>query len=93
LSYKANIDDLRESPSIAIVKELAERNIGRLVVVEPNISKLSPQLMQLGVRLEDFNVALREADIAVLLVDHESFAWVDRNMLKDKVVIDTRGIW
>jgi UDP-N-acetyl-D-mannosaminuronic acid dehydrogenase len=93
LSYKANIDDLRESPSIAIVKELAKRNLGRLIVVEPNISKLPPQLMQLGVQLEDFNVALREADIAVMLVDHESFMWVDRNMLKDKVVIDTRGIW
>jgi UDP-N-acetyl-D-mannosaminuronic acid dehydrogenase len=31
--------------------------------------------------------------MVLLLVDHMSFLQVDRDMLKDKFVIDTRGAW
>ncbi len=93
LSYKADVDDLRESPAIEIVKALAESRLGELLVVEPHISKLPPSLAALGVTLADFNVALDRCDIAVLLVDHEAFRYVDRDLLKDKIVVDTCGAW
>ncbi|HXC56154.1 MAG TPA: UDP-N-acetyl-D-mannosamine dehydrogenase [Rhizomicrobium sp.] len=93
LAYKANIDDLRESPAVEIVRELAEKKVGEILVVEPHISELPVALAASGLRLEDFDVALEKADIAVLLVDHEAFQFVDRDLLKDKIVIDTRGVW
>jgi UDP-N-acetyl-D-mannosaminuronic acid dehydrogenase len=38
LSYKKDVDDLRESPAIEIVRQLAEEDVGELLIVEPHIS-------------------------------------------------------
>jgi len=35
---------------------------------------------------------LKEADILLLLVDHNEFKDIDLDTVKDKVVIDTRGV-
>lgn len=94
LSFKANIDDLRESPALEIATRLAETHTGKLLAVEPYISKLPRRLEALGVRLvAGTEEAIASADIIVLLVDHSAFAAVDRGLLSDKVVVDTRGLW
>ena len=41
LAFKADIDDLRESPAMDICKNLATTHSGRLLAVEPNISNLN----------------------------------------------------
>ncbi|RDJ99495.1 UDP-N-acetyl-D-mannosamine dehydrogenase [Paraburkholderia lacunae] len=91
LAFKANIDDLRESPALEIVHELAERFAGQLVVVEPNIRCL-PASLEGSVRLCELNEALTEADVVVILVDHAQFKRLDPVRLQAKVVIDTRGV-
>ena len=93
LSYKQDVDDLRESPAVEIVRRLAVERVGELLVVEPHISALPAELAELGIRLWDFDRALEHANLVVVLVDHQSFLQVDRNLLKDKFVIDTRGVW
>jgi UDP-N-acetyl-D-mannosaminuronic acid dehydrogenase len=93
LAYKKDVDDLRESPAVEIVKKLAEAKIGELLVVEPHISKLPKELSGLGLELHDFDMAVERANLVLLLVDHMSFLQVDRDTLKDKFVIDTRGAW
>lgn len=93
LSYKKDVDDLRESPAVEIVRQLAEANLGELLVVEPHISRLPPELADRGLELHDFDHALERANLVLLLVDHMSFMQVDRAVLKDKFVIDTRGAW
>jgi len=94
LSYKADIDDLRESPALHIVEKLARKKIGELLVVEPNIKQLPESLRgREGVRLAELREALAAADIVVLLVDHRQFKRIDRELLKVKITIDTRGIW
>ena len=93
LSYKKDVDDLRESPAVEIVRRLAGAGVGELLVVEPHISKLPPELDGLGLALHDFDEALERANLVLLLVDHMSFLQVDRDVLKDKFVIDTRGAW
>lgn len=94
LAFKANIDDLRESPAVEIVVELARKIAGDLLVVEPNIEKLPSSLEQIrNLRLVDSDEALANSDIVVLLVDHNEFRSIDPNSLSGKGVIDSRGIW
>lgn len=94
LSYKADIDDLRESPALHIVEELARQSIGDLLVVEPNIQGLPTSLSGFPkVKSASLQRALNSADIILLLVDHRQFRRVDRDLLNLKIVIDTRGVW
>ena len=93
LSYKKDVDDLRESPAVEIVRRLAEERVGEILVVEPHIAALPPELAAHGLALHDFDRAVGRANLVVLLVDHMSFLQVDRDALKDKFVIDTRGAW
>jgi UDP-N-acetyl-D-mannosaminuronic acid dehydrogenase len=88
LAFKANIDDLRESPALEITRELIASGIGRVMACEPNVNGGFGEfpLFELG-------QVLKEADILLVLVDHEEFKGIDRELLKEKVVIDTRGIW
>lgn len=92
LSYKPDIDDLRESPSVEIAAELARRIKG-LMVVEPHVRALPKALDGLGAELVGLDAALAAADILVLLTDHQPFRDLDRQRLAGKTVIDTRGIW
>jgi len=94
LSYKADIDDLRESPALHIVERLAQEHVGELLIVEPNVKKLPASLSQASnIRLVELREALAAADIVLLLVDHRQFKRIDRDLLKPKITIDTRGIW
>ncbi|MFP6749276.1 MAG: UDP-N-acetyl-D-mannosamine dehydrogenase [Alphaproteobacteria bacterium] len=91
LSYKADVDDLRESPALEIVTRLAEMKIAELLVVEPHVSALPQVLTEHGLELSDFDRALERANVILLLVDHGAFMHIDHDLLKDKFVIDTRG--
>ena len=92
LAFKPNIDDLRESPALDIVKDLTNLNFGKLLAVEPNIEKL-PSSLESSVELVSASTALESSDICVLLVDHNEFKAIDKSLLKDLLVIDTKGIW
>lgn len=93
LTYKKDVDDLRESPALEIVKGIAEARVGEILVVEPHIAAVPPSLAEYGIELADFDDAIERANLVVLLVDHMSFSYVDRDIIKDKFLIDTRGAW
>lgn len=94
LSYKANIDDMRESPALHVVETLAAEKVGEILVVEPHVRELPKSLREFtGVRKAELAEALAEADVIVLLVDHRQFLRIDRQILDLKVVIDTQGAW
>ena len=94
LSYKADIDDLRESPSVVATKALAELSEGRVIVVEPHTTELPAILSKLeNVELCDLDTAMAQADIVMLLTDHRIFKELDTSRLAGKCVYDTRGIW
>jgi len=92
LAFKPNIDDLRESPALAITSQLASEGLAKILAVEPNINKL-PEKYLANIELISTDRALRDAHIILLLVDHKEFKDIDKNLIADKVVIDTRGIW
>lgn len=93
LAFKANIDDLRESPSLEITTRLARRFRERIIAVEPNIEELPEELAALGVRLEDQDTALEQADVVAVLVDHREFVERVPEIRQGVAVIDTKGIW
>jgi UDP-N-acetyl-D-mannosaminuronic acid dehydrogenase len=94
LAYKANIDDLRESPAVTITASLTERFDGEVLVVEPNSKTLPDALV--GTKsptMCELDLALKKSQVIALLVDHREFRELDRNRLANKLIIDTRGIW
>ncbi|MEY8252940.1 MAG: UDP-N-acetyl-D-mannosamine dehydrogenase [Colwellia sp.] len=95
LAFKADIDDLRESPALQIVEELAKRNVGRVIAVEPNIheSEMPKSLVDAEVQLTSLENALEKANVVVVLVDHKEFKAEDAGQFAAKVVIDSRGIF
>ena len=82
LTYKPDIDDMRESPALEIVEQLANDEM-EVVAVEPNIHTFKK------LKLVSISDALQTADIAVLLVNHKAFQNIN---LADKIVLDYCGV-
>ncbi|QOX78539.1 UDP-N-acetyl-D-mannosamine dehydrogenase [Trichlorobacter lovleyi] len=88
ITFKANIDDIRESPALEIVRELMTASVGEIMVCDPYCADVEMEFKLYGLQ-----ELLAKADILVVLVDHDEFKRIDVGMLKEKVVIDTRGVW
>ena len=92
LSFKPNIDDLRESPALEIAKKINTMNFNSVLIVEPHISQL-PDGFDKGSELVSLEKAIEIVDIVVLLVDHKQFIDIDLNLLSEKQIVDSRGAW
>ena len=93
LSFKPDIDDLRESPALSIAGKIGLMGFSKVFLVEPNISNIPNEFKSESVSMVSANEAIKSADIVVLLVDHTPFQSMDLEVLSGKQVIDTRGIW
>lgn len=84
ISFKPNIDDLRESPAKHIAQKLIQESENDLYfIVEPNITEHDNFI------LTDYNEAVQKADIIVLLVDHSQFKALKFGV--EKIVLDFCG--
>jgi UDP-N-acetyl-D-mannosaminuronic acid dehydrogenase len=93
LTFKPNVDDLRESPARKIALQLAKRYGERIKIVEPNIRQLPQEFEGTGAQLVDIDQALKTCELAVLLVGHEQFKMIPLADRRHLAVIDTQGIW
>jgi len=93
ITFKANVDDLRESPALEIVERLAESCGPRIQVVEPFVDDLPQRLATHGARKIELDEALAQSGILVVLVDHDAFRRVSSARRNGAIVYDTRGIW
>ncbi len=87
-SYKANVDDTRESPALRI-RELLDDLGYRTAVYDP---VAHPALTH-----HDLAEALRDSDAVVLAVDHDAFRTLDptavAELMRSRVLIDTRNFY
>ncbi len=93
LTYKQNVDDLRESPALEIAHQLATRRVGKLLIVEPHLKELPCRLANYpNLEMTDLASAVKRADVIVILVAHNKFRALDRGAVASKVVIDVVGL-
>lgn len=92
LAFKPNIDDLRKSPALEITNTLVNLGICKVLAVEPNIIEL-PSFISSSIKLVSISKAISESDICVLLVDHCEFKQLSKDVFKNNLIIDTKGIW
>ena len=93
LAYKPDIDDLRESPALGIAHKVELMGVGKLLLVEPNITEIPEGFDDSRTKLVTLDKAIRSAEVVVLLVDHLQFKETDLGLLSGKQVVDTRGSW
>ena len=85
LSFKPNIDDLRESPAKYIAQKVLQNDSnGEYFIVEPNIKEHNV------FKLTDYKTAVEYADIIVFLVAHDEFKTL--SFSSDKIVLDFCGV-
>lgn len=87
LTFKPDIDDLRESPALEVAATLASEHSGPLIAVEPHIERLPESLKN---ALLEFGNGGVDADIHVMLVNHKQFSNLP---LPSGTVIDCHGMW
>ena len=89
LAFKANVDDLRESPAVEITAALAAAGLP-VLAVEPHVRVLPPSLAGKA-KLVSLEEAMAAANVIVLLVDHRAFGSLTLASFVGKALIDTRG--
>ena len=87
VTYKRDIDDVRESPALDILRILESRG-ARVSYNDPYVPALD--LNQVTLRSVELIPALREADIVLIVTDHSSYSYPDI-VERARLVVDTRN--
>jgi len=92
LSFKPDVDDLRESPALKIVCELVHKyDSFSLTAYDPYVDKET--IAQYGVELQpDLKKALASHEIILILVKHKEFLSITENDFCNKIVLDSCGL-
>lgn len=88
ISYKKNVDDLRESPALEIIKILLSKG-GIIEYSDPFIAALEIRNKEYLSRKINKN-NLMDYEAVILATDHDAFDY-ELIKLKSKLIIDTRG--
>lgn len=86
LTYKENVDDMRESPTLQLLDIFEKYNLDNIKIYDPFIKekKFKGQVMSMDTFLLDI-------ELVVVLVSHDEIKHSE-NILNDKIVYDTRNI-
>lgn len=94
VSYKKNVDDLRESASLRLIKILQRKKIKKIDYSDPYhrdfIKTRSLVLNKKGIKISSKNI--KKYDLVILMTNHDKFNY--RLIYKNaKKIIDTRGVF
>jgi UDP-N-acetyl-D-glucosamine dehydrogenase len=94
MTYKKNIDDTRESPSLYIIKELIKLG-SDVKVYDPYVDyiEIGGKKIRSENTIED---ALKDSDCAIFATDHDVFCQLDVEFLEKmgvRIIVDCRNIF
>ncbi|ELC8396109.1 nucleotide sugar dehydrogenase [Clostridium perfringens] len=87
LTYKENVDDLRESPTLQILEKLERYFVKGIKVYDPWIEE-----KKFENQYNNFNEFLNEVELVVVLVAHDHIKEF-KDMVNNKLVLDTKNIF
>jgi UDP-N-acetyl-D-mannosaminuronic acid dehydrogenase len=89
LTYKGNIDDVRESPALDVISLLKEKAL-ELSIYDPHVKQ-----SQVSFPLSTFDEAINQADCILVLTDHNEFKGLDEvkihSNMRNPVIFDTKN--
>jgi len=93
ISYKKNVDDMRESPSVEVM-ELIQAKGGNVAYSDPHVP-VFPKMREHHFDLQSVAITqetLKAYDAVVLTTDHDKF---DYELIKNHaaLIVDTRGVY
>ena len=86
LSYKEDVDDCRESPTLQLLESQSRHLATGLKVYDPMIAKDI-----VANQYHDFDEFLNDVDMVVVMVGHSEIR-NNQNKLQGKIVLDTRNV-
>lgn len=86
LTYKEDVDDIRESPTLQLLENMKKHLASGIKVYDPHIKKMLVQNQYF-----DFENFLRDIDFVVIMVSHEHLKR-NVNMLNGKIILDTKNV-
>ena len=87
LTYKGNVDDIRESPALEIYEKLIEQGEYEVRAYNPHVSN--------SFVLKNLEEAVNKSDLILVLTDHTEFKEIDFNSLNSmstKQIFDTKNV-
>ena len=96
LAFKANTDDMRDSPSIAIIQSLLQKQV-KIQVFDPKAMQEAENIFGNTIHYCDNSTeAVTGADCLIILTEWEEFKSLDLKTLKqsmqDPVIVDLRNV-
>jgi UDP-N-acetyl-D-glucosamine dehydrogenase len=87
VTYKKDIEDVRESPALDIIRILEKRG-ARVSYHDPFVPQLD--MDELSLRSQDLMPAVKDADLVLVVTDHSAFSY-PQIVEAARVVLDTRN--
>lgn len=87
LTYKANVDDTRESPTLQLLEQQRLHLAPELKVYDPEVNNYEITANQ----YQDFETFLGDVDIVVIMVAHDHIK-ENQEQLKGKIIIDAQNV-
>ena len=86
ITYKENVDDMRESPTLQLLDICEKYNIDNIKMYDPLIKE-----KKFNNQCSSLNEFINETELIVVLVSHSEMI-EKQELLKDKIIYDTKNI-
>ena len=87
MTYKENVDDMRESPTLQLLESMAKHLAAPLPVYDPYV-----KTRMFDSQVFDLDTFLADVDLVIVMVGHDEIK-ENADKLQSKIVLDTRNLF
>ena len=87
MTYKENVDDVRESPTLQLLESMAKHLAAPLPVYDPYV-----KTRMFDSQVFDLDTFLADVDLVIVMVGHDEIK-ENADKLQSKIVLDTRNLF